>query len=66
MKKKLFDIAIAIAVIACLLLPSISEAGLIFNRKASGRPTPVRNLGKAAVARGLHPFGGCANGSCGR
>lgn len=50
---------IALALLVVLAIASVSEAGFIFRRKASGRATPVRNAaGKV--------FGGCANGQCGR
>jgi hypothetical protein len=50
------------ALVIALLFTSagVSEAGIIFRRKASGRATPVR----AAVGGVFR--GGCAGGSCGR
>lgn len=50
---------LALALIACLLIPSISEAGVLRNLLGRGKAAAGKVLRKAS-----HPFGGCANGSC--
>lgn len=49
---------IAIAVIACLLMPSLAEAGIIRNLLGRGKAAAGKVLRRAS-----HPFG-CTAGSC--
>lgn len=57
--KRIYTLAAAL-LLAALIVPSVSEAGLFRNLLGKGKA-----VGKAVLRKASHPFGACRSGRCG-